>query len=269
MEQNKILDERASTPEDWEGYYSARGEVLHIPIDYNDFRNMPYKLVFEKIKEYFGGGSVLEVGAGDSDALIEVCKKLAPASCFGLDYVEMACDRLSNKAKSVGVNVDVVCADMFTPPESMLARFDFVMSHGVVEHFHDLPNILRAIGVFAKPGGVIFTLIPNNKKTIYGFLMRKWNKDVYDAHVMYDLHDLMEAHKKAGLEIIWGGHLCSSNFGMLSWCFKDRESGIGYQIYKQLTRFSKLLWFFESKFGLLPATRAFAPSIVVVSRAYA
>ena len=106
MEQNKILDERASTPEDWEGYYSARGEVLHIPIDYNDFRNMPYKLVFEKIKEYFGGGSVLEVGAGDSDALIEVCKKLAPSSCFGLDYVETACDRLSNKAKSAGVGVD-------------------------------------------------------------------------------------------------------------------------------------------------------------------
>lgn len=261
------ISERASTQGDWEGYYSARGDGGgYTPIDYSDFRNMPFMLVFEKIKEYFCGGDVLEIGAGDSDVLVEVCKNLNPSLCVGLDYVEAACDRLNKKANSADADIKTVCADMFTPPSDMLGRFDFVMSHGVAEHFYDLTAVLKAKAAFAKEGGIVFTLIPSHKRTIYGALMKKWNKSVYDAHVMYDLEDLLEANKNAGLEVIWGDYLCSSNFGMLSWCFKDNEKGVSFWVYKQLSRLSKLVWFYESKFGLLKPTRAFSPTIITVAR---
>jgi 2-polyprenyl-3-methyl-5-hydroxy-6-metoxy-1,4-benzoquinol methylase len=268
MEQHKTDDlaGRASTLDDWDGYYGARQASEYKTLDYSDFRNMPFGLIFEKIKEYFPGGSVLEVGAGDSDVLIEVCKKLKPTSCTGLDYARLACDKLSEKAQKADADIDVVCADMFAPDGALLKNFDFVMSHGVVEHFYDLPKVLGAISSFAKPGGTVFTLIPSHKRTIYGWLMKRWNKEVFDAHVMYDLDDLLAAHRAIGLEIVWGEYLCSSNFGMLSWCFKDREHGVNYWIYTQLTRLSKLIWFFESKFGKLKATSSFAPFAVVVAR---
>jgi hypothetical protein len=68
------------------------------------------------------------------------------------------------------------------------------------------------------------------------------------------------------MTVLWNGHLVSSSFGMLSWCFKDRETGFRYWIYKQLTRVSKFVWFLESKFGLMKPTRFFSPYIVCVAR---
>ncbi len=252
---------------EWAGYYEARGDRVDFdPIDIDDFRNLHHRVVVDKIREYFRGGSILEVGAGDSDRLVDVCRRLGPERCSGLDFVEAGCDRLKSKAEQAGVNVEVVCADMFSPPDGMRRQFDFVMSFGVVEHFHDLPGVVRAIGSFAKPNGIVFTLIPNNKNTVYGRLMHRWNRQVYDAHVMYDAADLKKAHEAAGMTVLWNGYLVSSSFGMLSWCFKDRKPDFSYWIYKQLTRVSKFLWLIESKVGLFRPTRYFAPYIVCVSR---
>ncbi|HVZ17381.1 MAG TPA: class I SAM-dependent methyltransferase, partial [Terriglobales bacterium] len=169
---------------EWASYYEARGEPADFhEIDLGDFRHLDHRIVIEKIREYFNGGSVLEVGAGDSDRLIDVCKRFGPKKCCGLDFIQAGCEKLKIKAARAGANVEVVCADMFDPPEGLLGQFDFVMSFGVVEHFHDLTGVVRAIGSFAKRGGIVFTLIPNNKNTIYGRLMHRWNRQVYDAHV--------------------------------------------------------------------------------------
>lgn len=258
---------RASSVSDWEGYYESRGEPdRYQPTDITDFRNLPHKIILDTVGEHFHGGRILEVGAGDSDILIDVCRRFNPTECYGLDYVESACDRLALKAKQAGAPIKTICADMFSPPQELTRKFDFVMSFGVVEHFHDLPEVLRAIGNFATSGGVVFTLIPNHKKTIYGFLMRRWNLNVYNAHVMYDAQDLEAAHRQAGLEIIWNGHLVSSNFGMLSWCFKEGGAGLKYWFFKQLTRLSKVVWLVESRIGLLKPSPALAPYIICVAR---
>ena len=254
-------------PSEWAGYYEARGEEADFnQLDLTDFRNLHHRVMLDKIREYFTGGSLLEVGAGDSDRLIDVCKRFSPEECVGLEFIPAGCERLKSKAAQAGAGIEVVCADMFSPPERLRRKFDFVMSFGVVEHFHDLPAVVAAIAAFAKPGGIVFTMIPNNKNTIYGSLMRRWNKQVYDMHVMYDAADLEKAHKAAGTTVLWNGPLVSSSFGVLSWCFKDRRPDFTYWIYKQLTRISKVGWFLESRFGLFKPTRYFAPYIVCVSR---
>jgi SAM-dependent methyltransferase len=254
-------------PGDWAGYYEARGEEVSFQqLDLANFRNLHHKIVLDKFREYFNGGSLIEVGAGDSNRLIDFSLRFAPEKSVGLDFIQGGCDRLKSKAAQAGASIEVVCADMFSPPEELKRSFDFVMSYGVVEHFHDLPGVVRAIGSFAKPGGLVLTLIPNNKNTVYGKLMYRWNRQVYDAHVMYDAADLENAHRAAGMTVLWNGHLVSSSFGMLSWCFKDRETGFRYWIYKQLTRVSKFVWFLESKFGLMKPTRFFSPYIVCVAR---
>jgi SAM-dependent methyltransferase len=252
---------------EWAGYYEARGEEgEYTQLDLADFRNLHHKVIIDKIREYFRGGSVIEIGAGDSDRLIDVCKRFAPEKCVGLDYIQAGCDRLKAKADKAGAKLEAVCADMFAPPEGLRRQFDFVMSFGVVEHFHDLPRVVRAIGSFAKPGGIVFTLIPNNKDTVYGRLMYRWNRKVYDAHVLYDAAELEKAHRDAGMTVLWNGHLVSSSFGMLSWCFKDHRPPFTYWIYTQLTRVSKFFWFIESKLGLFKPKRYFSPYVVCVSR---
>jgi SAM-dependent methyltransferase len=152
---------------------------------------------------------------------------------------------------------------MFSPPEAMRGQFDFVMSFGVVEHFHDLPGVLRAIGTFAKPGGIVFTLIPNNKNTIYGRLMYRWNRQVYDAHVLYDAAEVEKAHKDAGMTVLWNGHPCHRAAACCP--------GLGPRArlyildYKQLTRVSKVFWFIESK-SACSGQRGISRLIVCVSR---
>ncbi len=258
----------SSSIKDWDNYYGSRkSQAFNHSIDLGDFRNLPYRLLFDKlsglIKEK---DSIIEIGAGDSQILIDIARTFPDKKIYGLDYLESACHLLKQKATRANVQLEVICADLFSPPGELLGKFDFVMSFGVVEHFHDLPSVLKAIAKFANEDGIVFTLIPNNKHTIYGILMRYWNIDVYNAHVMYDVDDLKEAHQKSGLHIILCGYFVSSNFSMLSWCFANQKKGINYWFYVQLTRLSKLIWWLESKFGLIKPRRFFAPYIICVSK---
>lgn len=49
----------------------------------------------------------------------------------------------------------------FSPPASMLGKFDVVVTFGVVEHFIDTRACLDAMSQFLKPGGLLVTSIPN------------------------------------------------------------------------------------------------------------
>lgn len=231
---------------------------------YDDFRVFCDRLILEKIKEYYRAGSLLEIGAGSSDWLISLAQELKPTSCVGLDYSEAGCRALSEMTRAVKVNLDVVLGDVFSPPDHLLGQFEFVVSFGVVEHFSELPDVLDAAGRFLSHDGVLFTLIPN-MAGVNGFLTKAWNREVYDMHVPHDLESFAEGHRDAGLEVIWGGYLGSTNFSVLSSCF-TRKKGVRYWCYKQLTRISKGVWYIESKLKRFPAIKLFSPYIVVVSR---
>lgn len=257
-----------SSKEDWQGYYQNRSHVdSNGLIDTSDFRNYQHKILVDRISRFFNGGSVIEIGAGGSDFLVDFGMRFRPRRLVGLDYLEYGCRLLDEKAQMAGVDLEVVCADLFNPPNNLLNSFDFVINCGVVEHFEDLPGTLQAIGRFAKKNGVLFTTIPNLYKTIYGTLMRFWNKKIYDLHVPYSINDMRDAHYKAGLEVVSSEYLMSSNFGVLSWGFEGRRIGFPYWIYKQLTRLSKVAWLIEMKTGIpLPTSRYFSPIILCVGR---
>ena len=77
-------EERASSIQDWEGYCSSREKSIFQSIDINDFRNFSYKILIDRIKEVINEGgnscnkSVIEIGAGDSDLLIDICQRFNP-----------------------------------------------------------------------------------------------------------------------------------------------------------------------------------------------
>ena len=269
---NKITSTRT---QDWAKYYQYRENKPNnskiVTID--DFRNTPHKLILSEIEKIIekmrGQGiepNIIEIGAGDSNILIDIAKKYNIRNkIYGLDYLQEACLKLEKKSENHGISIKTICADLFSPPPKLLGKFDIVLSFGVVEHFTDLKCVVEAISQYASKNGIIFTLIPNNKDGVYGWMMKKFNKKVYDAHVLYSKNDLKDAHERAGLQVLQCNYLVSSNFGMLSWCFADRKQGILYWFYKQLTRVSKVMWFLESKLGYLKPASLFAPYIICVA----
>jgi len=249
----------------WDSLYGNDSDGKTITSQYKtDYKQLCDKLIMDKIIEFYSGDNFLEVGAGNSDWMIRVCKEFSPSYCAGLDYSEQGCELLKNKAKKNNVKIDVINADIFSPPTETLNKFDFIMSYGVVEHFKDLPNVLKTISRFSKANGLMFTLIPNMSGVI-GSLTRLLDEDIYNIHVPHDLASFEKGHHDAGLDIVWKGYLGSSNFGVLSSCFQEQK-GIKYFLYKQLTRVSKVIWLFETKLGFSFKSKLFSPYILVVSR---
>ena len=262
--------------QDWKQYYSSRDkkEKLCDFINIDDFRNTPHKLILSEIgnvikqKRHQGKEPcVIEIGAGDSNILIDIAKRydLKNEIC-GLDYLQEACLKLKKKSEKHSISINTICTDLFSPPPKMLGKFDIVLSFGVVEHFTDLKSVMKAISRYASKNGIIFTLIPNNKDGIYGWMMKRLNKKVYDAHVLYSKEDLRKAHESTNLEVLHCDYLVSSNFGILSWCFANKKHGITYWLYKQFTRISKVIWLLETNFGYMKPYPLFSPYIVCIAR---
>ena len=90
------------------------------------------------------------------------------------------------------------------------------------------------------------------------------DRSVYDIHVPHDREDLREGHVDANLSVISCDYLGSSNYGVLSSCV-DRSRPLRWQLYLLLSRLSKLGFFFERRFGRLPATKFFSPYVVAVA----
>jgi SAM-dependent methyltransferase len=241
-----------------------RNKAIYIPKELTGFRNVCEAQIFAGIKAHFNGGNLLEIGGGSSDWLIAVAKELQPKEAVALDYSEVGCKSMDKKSAQAGVDVKTVCADMFNPPKNTLDRFDLVMSFGVVEHFADLPAAMGASAAFCKPGGILYTLIPN-MAGLNGWMTKFWNRSVYDIHIPHDLESFLAGHRVPGLEVLSCEYLGSTNFGVLSSCFPEKH-GFNYWLYKQLTRLSKMIWLLESKLWRFPATRSFAPYIVSISR---
>jgi hypothetical protein len=206
---------------------------------------------------------VLEVGAGGSLWLPYLACRYPDRNFFGLDYSENGCERLRGSVAKKGLKIDVINADLFTPPEFLKGKMGLVLSFGVVEHFQHLAGVMAALREFIGSDGMIFTIIPN-MSGILGDLTRRLDQSVFDIHVPHDLESFIAGHKEAGLEIAEAGFLCSSNFGVLSSAVP--RSGIKFEIYKWLSRVSKAGWFFEEKFFPLPTTQYLSPFIYCIAK---
>jgi SAM-dependent methyltransferase len=133
----------------------------------------------------------------------------------GLDTSDLGCERSRAMLGAAGVAGEIKCGDMFDPPLEMRERFDVVLSFGLIEHFPDTATAVAACASFAKPGGMILSLIPN-MNGIPGFLQRLLDREVYDIHVPLDTPRLAAAHADAGLSVSRCEYLLSANLAVLN-----------------------------------------------------
>jgi 2-polyprenyl-3-methyl-5-hydroxy-6-metoxy-1,4-benzoquinol methylase len=197
----------------------------------------------------FRGRGFIEVGCARSGKLPYFAQRFG-FEVAGVDYSELGCEQARAILLREGVAGTVVCCDMFSPPASLLGKFDVVFTYGVAEHFEDTAGVIRAFAAFAKPGGLLLTLVPN-MCGLNGTLQKWLSRPVFDIHVPLTAQQLREAHEQVGLEIVSDGPILISNIGVVNF-----DNYQGRWFYRPLSKLRsvvmKLLWLAEALPGARP-----------------
>lgn len=210
---------------------------------------------------------VLEVGCARSRWLPYFATQFGSA-VSGLDYSQPGCSQARAVLQKADVPGEIVCGDLFSPPPDMLGSFDLVVSFGVVEHFTDTVAVVKRLAGFAKPGGLVITVIPNLTGLV-GAAMREINRTVYEHHVLMDPHMLRATHEGAGLEVTAARYFAVSNFrvvnlnglrrGTVSWVIKRAFSAMAIGL-------TGVIWTLEEAGARLPTTQRVSPYVLCVAR---
>ena len=208
------------------------------------------------------GKTLLEIGCANSAWLPYFSKEFGFRVC-GVDYTEQGCQQERQILTNEGVKGEVVCCDFFCPPQSMRGAFDVVVSFGVVEHFEDTAGCLRAFSEFLKPGGLLFTNIPNLAGLI-GSIQKLVNRPVFDIHVPLDDRALAAAHQ-ASLDVQSCRYFLFANWNVLN--VETWERNISYQVFVRLRSWiSKGCWVLECFVPGIRPNRLTSPYIICVAR---
>jgi 2-polyprenyl-3-methyl-5-hydroxy-6-metoxy-1,4-benzoquinol methylase len=245
------------------------GDTLPLPVDpsqtnIDNYVNVRFHEYFSRIFSRIEPSDklLLEVGCANSSWLPYFSQQFG-FKIYGLDYSEIGCEQSREILSNAGIQGEIVCADFFSPPTSLLGKFDVVVTFGVVEHFTDTQSCIKALSKLLKPGGLLITNIPNMVGLI-GTIEKMINRPVYDIHVPLDVKVLDKAHKLLGLEVLQCDYFLSTHFGVLNLNGLDPRS-LSWKIkkffLKILLHISKLVWLCEDAFVQLMPTRLISPYI--------
>lgn len=208
------------------------------------------------------GKTLLEIGCANSSWLPYFSKEFGFRVC-GVDYTAQGCQQERQILTNEGVKGEVICCDFFCPPQSMRGAFDVVVSFGVVEHFEDTAGCLRAFSEFLKPGGLLFTNIPNMAGLI-GSIQKLVNRPVFDIHVPLDDRALAAAHQ-ASLDVQSCRYFLFANWNVVN--VETWERNISYQVFVRLRSWiSKGCWVLECFVPGIRPNRLTSPYIICVAR---
>ena len=182
---------------------------------------------------------------------------------YGIDYSEIGCQQAIQLLSNEGVAGEIVSADFFSPPESMVGVFDVAISFGVVEHFQNTAECISAFSKFLKPGGLLITNIPN-MVGLNGLIQKILNRYIFDIHVPLNINTLAHAHQINGLRMISCNYFLFVNLGVL-----NIENLQGSMFYTGIARLrsliNKAVWIWERAIPVLKPNRWSSPYINCVA----
>jgi 2-polyprenyl-3-methyl-5-hydroxy-6-metoxy-1,4-benzoquinol methylase len=219
----------------------------------------------ESLKRYelVGPGKILiEAGCARSGVLPHFAKKLG-LRLAGIDYSPNGCQQTRMMLEREEVQGEIYCCDVFSPPDNLVEQFDVLVSFGLIEHFSDTTTIVTALSRLVRPGGLIFTNVPN-MYGVTGFVQRMMDRKIYDIHVPLSVEAVRNAHLQSDLNVLACDYFLSTNFGVvnlnsirihsLEWWMKKLVVAV-------LVRVSMATWWWERTFGPLPTSRVFSPYV--------
>ena len=248
--------------------------TIPCPIDPHDrgldnYTNRYFHEYFSKIFSGLEtqGLKLLEIGCARSAWLPYFAKEFS-FQVYGIDYSEIGCQQARQVLSNVDFEGEIICANFFSPPQSMLGLFDVVVSFGVAEHFEDTNTCIEQFSKFLKPDGLLITIIPNLTGWL-GFLQNAFNKDVYQIHIPINMQELKVAHIKANLEILDGRYFMSQSLALISLKGLDKgkiKTRLRTWTQLSLSRLAKLLWLVKDFVKPLPNTAMLSPYIICTAQ---
>lgn len=229
----------------------------------DNYPNLRFHEFFSKLIQKGQKLKILEIGCANSIWPIYF-HQYHNAEVFGLDYSEIGCEKSRRLFKHFKVHGTIYQEDLFSPPESLKNKFDMVCSFGVVEHFENTSDCIKACSAFLKPGGTLVTVIPNIP-SIIGFLQKRVDRAIYDIHVPLTKKKFAKAHGDAKLNLQSCNHFMSIHLGIVvSEKFANRPWN--KYLRKALAIPTKILWAIE-RYGLrIPKNKLTSPYIVAVAQ---
>jgi SAM-dependent methyltransferase len=157
---------------------------------------------------------LLKLGCGGS-IYLPYFSKTYNCIVSGVDYSETGCILSDQICNDSNVDADIICADIFNPPDYLIEKFDVVVSFGVFEHFSDSDHTMSAFSRFLRPGGVLLTVVPN-MSGITGFIQKIISHNIYDVHEKIDVERFIDSNKFSDLEIVKINYFQFINFGVIN-----------------------------------------------------
>jgi 2-polyprenyl-3-methyl-5-hydroxy-6-metoxy-1,4-benzoquinol methylase len=239
-------------------YWDRRWGNTFSPEIINPYRSGPDNYLDRNFHNFFRGvfsdwetenKKLLEIGCARSTWLAYFAKEFK-FKVYGIDYSEIGCKQATQILSNEGVKGDIVCADFFSPPESMIEEFDVVISFGVLEHFEDTQSCLLAFSQFLRREGIMITNIPN-LIGLLGLIQKLINRNILEIHVPLSPKDILKVHQKNNLLPVSCDYFLVANFGVLN--FENLAGSFIYAwILQSFCWLNRIIWFIEKLIPVKP-----------------
>lgn len=183
-------------------YWASSWDTIRLPRTI-DLSVPVMRELAERIRRYARlqpGALVLEVGCAAS-AWLPFFHEQWGWRVEGIDYTASGCASARQNLALLDVPGTIYEADVFDFADTHQGRYDLVMSYGVVEHFTDPVEILRAMYNLLGPNGRIVVIVPH-LRGLGGLLQKVISPAIYRRHNPLLPSDLSRHLAAAGFEEI-------------------------------------------------------------------
>ncbi len=185
-----------------------------------------YILYDVECPKYFPEGElkVLEVGSSPGYELIAAHNKFGYIP-FGVDYSETGVETNQKVFAEHDLPIEnVIHADIFDDSfhDKYREKFDIVMSHGFIEHFTDIEDIIDRHTNLLKSDGLLLLTVPNFRWINYLFicLFARQNLGTHNLSIMKKAN-LLSFFTNDKYDVLTCKYFGTWNFGMYHWPYKN------------------------------------------------
>jgi len=221
------LSERQSWDAEWESQ--------PLPVVYSEEQATPHGREilrsFRRLLAPDPAKTVLEIGAGVGGYLAYMSQTFGYRA-HALDYSPVACRRLAENFRLLGLPVEVFERDLLEGRLDGLPQFDLVYSLGLIEHFTDPMPVIAGHARLTKKGGLLLLGVPNfgGVNRVFLQIFKPWEfADLNTATMDLDTWTRFEA--PCGLEPIFKGYVGGWEPGLYVTAGATLKEKIGNRIF--------------------------------------
>ncbi|GCD78588.1 hypothetical protein JCM31826_20700 [Thermaurantimonas aggregans] len=254
-----------TSPEYWDAFWETNqipDEIVINKKHINSYLYTEFDAFFRKHIETGQERKLIELGCGNSVWLPYFFKNFN-LIIYGLDYSDLGCQRSRFILKKYNTPGKIFEGDLFLPSDELKGKFDYVVSFGVIEHFRDTVEVLKAHAQYLNDTGKIFVSVPN-MCGFPGWYQKVMNRAVFDTHMPIDNNYLKNALQKAGFKNIDIQYVLPiAVSAQIDGAHKTSFVSLKKFLTLNLSRLTKILWAFEIYTSLkLPRTRTLSPALI-------